>query len=372
MNNTICLLPFHHLDISISGKVLPCCQFNPNEVPDDMNINMPNIFRHNFLENIRSEMLQGNAVKGCDRCYRSEKHSSNSYRIEMLQRYKKDFGKDFIPPPKPKLAFINLALSNLCNNKCRMCNSKLSTSWYADAKILGYDVPKGAVFQKDWFENFDIKDLEAINLHGGEPLMEQDRIVDILQKCRLEKLTLVITTNSTLRPNDDLVKLLKQCKQVQWNLSIDAVGMLNNFLRKGSDWDTVKENVQWYYRNFDFIKTNTVISIYNVNCFDKLYLYLKDNYPKIDQRHIMIEGVDWMQVYNLPEEAKEKVRQRVLEIKEKTKLSICDYILNILSTSGSFKNFEKMDAQINNIRHEHWKDFNTELYNWIYTKEEIC
>jgi MoaA/NifB/PqqE/SkfB family radical SAM enzyme len=365
MQNTLCVLPFYHLDISPSGSIKPCCDFDRNIVPDDINVDTPNVFDNVFFKNIRTQTANNKPVTGCEKCYVSEQRSNNSFRIEMLHRYKQQVGIDFVPPETPRLVYLNVALSNLCNSKCRMCSSRYSTSWYNDSKILGLPIPHGAVTQTNSLDDYDLSNVMALNLVGGEPLMEQTRIINLLKKCNLSRLTLVITTNATLRPSAELTELIKQCQNVEWDLSVDAYGPLNDFLRKGSVWSDIDSNILWYYENFASVKMNSVISIYNANCFNELIEYVKTNFPNIKHRQLMVTGVDWMQIHNLPLTAKDKLKNKLIMIKEKHNLPMYDLILNSLDTPGNFENFKTMDAKLNEIRQEHWKECNLELYDWI-------
>jgi len=365
MKNSLCVLPFYHLDISPNGGISPCCDFDKNEVPNDIKVTTPDVFNNDFFKKIRIQSATNQKIKGCEKCYNIEDTANNSVRIEMLERYKLQTGLDFVPPETPTLVYLNVALSNLCNSKCRMCNSRYSTSWYNDSKVLGLPIPSGVVTQTNSLDDYNLSNLISLNLVGGEPLMEQDKIISLLKKCNLNQLKLVITTNATLRPNKELMTLLKQCHSVEWTLSIDAYGPLNDFLRKGSQWEEVNSNLEWFYKTFPIIYVNSVISIYNANCFDILIRHIQQNFPKIKQRHLMVTGVEWMQVYQLPTLVKEKLQNKIKDIKKTYSLSICDLILDVINKPGNFEIFKTMDTQLNNIRQEHWRDFNIELHQWI-------
>ena len=53
-----------------------------------------------------------------------------------------------------------------------------------------------------------------------------------MNKCTLENITILLVTNVSILPDDELLSLLKQCKNVNIDLSIDSYGTLNEFLRK--------------------------------------------------------------------------------------------------------------------------------------------
>ena len=210
MNKTYCPLPFSHLAIRPNGDVYPCCAFRWDSVPADFKISDPNIFNHPFLEDIRTKMKNNEVVEGCSKCYENEEKTGKSTRLYFLEKGQ-DFGLN-IANIDPSLVYLDLALSNTCNNKCRMCGPELSTSWYNDAKLLNRKIPKGILEQKTVLENYDLSQLRFIKLIGGEPLMEQAKFVDVLQRCNRSQLSILLTTNVTLIPNDELLSLIKECK----------------------------------------------------------------------------------------------------------------------------------------------------------------
>jgi sulfatase maturation enzyme AslB (radical SAM superfamily) len=362
MSKTYCPIPFYHTAVRPDGKMFPCCNFRWEEVPSDFNLEYEDLFnKHPYMIKIREEMRNGQPVAGCSRCYDNERVTGESMRTDYIRRAT-DLGFSKTPPDSPKLTYIDLALSNVCNNRCRMCNPDLSTNWYSDAKKLGIPIKSGIIHNKDKFKDFDFSNITFIKMIGGEPLMEQEKFIEILSKCNLPNLNLLITTNATMIPSDELVEILSKCKNVKWNLSIDAYGALNEFLRKGSNWKNIESNIEWFYKTYSRkIKVDTVVSIYNVNCLDKLSNFLKSNFHTITHRHVLVDGEEWMYSSNLPNDVK-----AIVEEKLKTfSIDNVDLILDFMNRPGSFKKFLEYDAKLNSIRNEHWKDANTELYKLV-------
>ena len=365
MSNHFCPIPFHHIAIRPSGEVFPCCFFKHEEVPKDFNLSHPDVFHHPFMRQIRTDLRNDEYVEGCSRCYKNEELTGKSMRTEYLEA---DYlGFTLTPPEKPKLTYVDLALSNVCNNRCRMCGPELSTSWYSDAKKLGIPIQSGVLEHEYNLDNFDLSELTYIKLIGGEPLMEQKRFINILNKCRLENLTLLITTNATVRPNEELLAIFKKCKKVKWLLSIDAYGSLNDLLRKGSHWDEVKDNLRWYVNTFPYnVNIHSVVSIYNINCLDQLHTHIHRTHPTVNQKHVMIDGPDWMHPGNLPGDVKAYIKNKLQSLK----IDNIAVILNALDQDGNTMLFTTEDQKLNNLRNEHWRDSNPELYDWIKTYYE--
>ncbi len=361
------MLPFHHIAIRPNNQVYPCCQFRHEHVPKDLNLNHPDVFNHPFLIELREMMVDDIQHPGCEQCYIQEKFSDgeNSMRLDFLKK----IGEQI--PDKPLLTHVDLAMSNVCNNRCRMCTPELSTSWYADAKKLGIDIQESLNLSSikrsnNFLEQYDLKELKYLKLIGGEPLAEQESFIKILNQCDLPKLRVMLATNCTLIPNFELVELLKKSKHISINLSVDAYGNLNNFLRKGSQWENVLNVMDWFVENFPGkIKIHSIVSIYNINNFYELSFFVKKRYDNlVFVEHQMVDGPDWMQPANLPEGAK-KIILKNLENKLQDHSDFLPLIKNEFMRPGKLNRFFLKDQELNSIRNEHWKNLNPELYQMI-------
>ncbi len=71
---------------------------------------------------------------------------------------------------------------------------ELSTHWYSDAKKLGWKIPKGIITDNTIVNHYDLSDLRFIKVLGGEPMMEQDKLIKVLNKCNLSQLTILLVT----------------------------------------------------------------------------------------------------------------------------------------------------------------------------------
>ncbi len=356
-----CPIPFHHIAMRPNGTIQPCCYFNYEDIPKDFNLSYKNLFYdHPFMNQIREELREDRPVKGCSKCYKAERLTGKSMRTEYIAESRLGFNDT--PPEEPVLTYIDLALSNVCNNRCRMCGFELSTNWYSDSKKLGREIPHGLIQHKNDLTDIDFSKINYIKMIGGEPLMEQDKFIDVLKRCNLSSLNILVTTNATVRPNDDLMFLLKQCKKVQWVLSVDSFGELNSFLRKGSVWNEVKENIHWYAKTFyKNVNVNGVVSIYNSNNFYELTDYVTSHHPEVLVRFNMIDGVDYMHPKHLPDSAKNYIIEKLSSLK----YPVVPRVIDALKQNGDFSIFFEEDSKMNELRKETWHRLNPELFDLI-------
>jgi MoaA/NifB/PqqE/SkfB family radical SAM enzyme len=368
-----CPLLFYHGHVRPDGKIYPCCYFNPKQLPEDLNINNKNWFNHPYLESVRNQVRQGKTVVECSKCYIDEISLNYSLRLEKIDFYQKKENKRFEIPTTAKLQSIDLAFSNLCNNKCRMCTPQLSTYWYPDAIKLNMPFDRGVKNIDDYIENTDFTSLVNAKIVGGEPMLEQDRIKKFLLKCNRSQLTLDIITNCTVKPDNELVVLLEQCAAVNWVLSIDAYGKLNDYLRKGSQWDTVVENLKYYTLTWKKVEVYSVISIYNVNCLDTLSNFITKNFPTVKFTFAMIDGPEWMTVKHIPESVKHILIDR-LDYTTSSRVPQWKLLIKRqLTVQGDPELFLKFNQSLDRVRNETLAMVNPELAQWFeeYTNKGI-
>lgn len=369
INKYFCPTPFASVVINPDNTVRPCCFFRQSETPDDFTINYKNLFYdHPFMNKIREDMRQGKPLAGCTECYETENlvgRSMRTDRLEVRNKSLKENGREDLVntiPENPTLTFVDLSFSNACNNRCRMCNPRASSNWYADAKALGMPIPKG-LNQSDYdYDGIDFSKLTFLKVIGGEPLMEQEKFISVLKKCDLSKLTVQTITNLTLRPNEELLDLLAQCKSVKWRTSVDAYGSLNEFIRKGSVWEETKENLDWYVKTFPGeVRISSVVNIYNANVFYKLSEYVQEKYPGLDEGWVMPDGANWLSPENLSDNAKNFIADKLSKINH----YFVPMILDFMKKPGDINAFVSHDKKLNKIRNETWFEHNPELYELL-------
>lgn len=378
MNSSFCALLFKHVATRPNGQVMPCCKFDDSLLSP--NARTSRYWNNDEFNQMRQNATNGVKIPGCHRCYADEAVSNNSMRLDWNLR----FGND----TEVVLKYLELAISNVCNNKCIICNENLSSNWYEDSKhlrkyitdnrvipistelsgeIFGSNPLKGIISATD-IDQFDTSNLEILKLIGGEPLMEERKILSILERSDLSKLNVHIISNLTLIPSDALHKLLSQCKSVEFYLSVDAYGTLNDFLRKGSKWDNTVSNISWYVSNYKKVFFHSVYSIFNINNFFKLSKFLQETYhiPLSSQVWTCVNRKDWMLPRNLPTLVKYKCKEQIINHAEYLEKSTMNKVLTELDTEGNYDMFKRSYDLLTTVRPDEWRIVNPELWGWIH------
>lgn len=159
-----CVNPFLEVNVTPAGSVRPCCAFANPDVRTDATIapfialdgrsmsvyehTIEEIWNSEAMRSVRRKLTEGEPVKECSYCYNQEKVGARSMRIDGSRAWEagwlnprsetiedmkaKARANDFRVPDGPE--WIDLDVGNLCNLKCRMCNS-LSSSRIADDPV---------------------------------------------------------------------------------------------------------------------------------------------------------------------------------------------------------------------------------------------
>jgi MoaA/NifB/PqqE/SkfB family radical SAM enzyme len=370
-----CPVPWFSIAVEPTGQIRPCCQYSLDDLPEDLNTFHNDPLNHKYIKDLREKMINEVSITNCNKCYRDEEKKNFSLRIATIDTIEKfsqlDLNKSIISIDDASIIYLDVDINNVCNLKCRMCSPKYSTSWYSDAKKLNLPIPRGSISHNTFLENVDLSKVKSIKLSGGESLLSQEDIIRLIKKTNVENLFVQIISNLTVLPNDELYSLLKKCEKLTIVGSIDAYGDLNNFLRKGSNWDQIISNLDWYYNNNINLVINSVVSIYNVNCFEILIDYIKNRYPNVSFHHLQMAETDyggtknWMDPCNLPLQVKKELLEKIKNIKNNYNLPIFFAVEKSLECYGNFEEFIKFDNKLNSLRKEHWKDLNAELYDMI-------
>lgn len=209
---------------------------------------------HNVL---RDTLSQDKWPVACSRCRVLEDKGIPSVRQNIS-----------VTTTDPKLEIIHLRLGNKCNLRCVMCGPNASNQWYNDY----VDVTQTTTFKvanneyelqkhKDNYQlnsdNFNFSenerlaeiiaaqssDVKEIHFHGGEPLLSKshNKLIPLLiEKGLAKNISLFYHTNATIY-NEQLFDSLLQFKEVNFILSLDGIGDINDAIRWPSKWKTIQD-----------------------------------------------------------------------------------------------------------------------------------
>lgn len=297
-DKTFCIMPFIHTSTTTNGDFRLCCR--STRVWDIQNIPLRDLWNHRKYKTVRNNLNEGVRDSHCNACWKMEDKGITSLRQSQNYERTEDYAHlvdiyhrtEELPWDIP---IVEFKLSNLCNLKCRMCWPKDSTPWlqdwddvkhiyedgeqdYINSIINDNNLRKKPVlnlfethdkFVRDLYEIIDgIKEFEFA---GGEPLMDPlhynmlDRIKDP------SGVILKYSTNLTdleAKKGRNVLDLWKKFKAIRLTISIDGFDELNAYIRHGSVWADIKNNIKETKEvlgdKLDYIKASTCITALNV------------------------------------------------------------------------------------------------------------
>jgi hypothetical protein len=265
-----------------SGEVWPCCfSCGPSsETIGDMNENtLEEIFNGEKLKSIRKQMANGQQPAPCYKCFRREGFPQARGIDSFRKQSNYNFGnhkhlidkaiKNNYEVEDFKLYYWDFRFSNLCNFSCRSCSLSLSSKWYEDHKKLygswlftsddEHSVNKKGVIQVNESQldqiksiiDKDINDVEYVYFAGGEPLINDMHYYILKKLIKAKRFDCQIRYNinlSTLHyKNYDLLEMWSNWPKenpVIVCVSLDAIGPRAEYIRHGTKWSKIEENLK--------------------------------------------------------------------------------------------------------------------------------
>lgn len=365
-----CPLPFINLYTELDGFD-PCCTWDrlgERSVEKDFN----QAFKGIKITQIRQDLLDGKEVPNCSVCYRDEIVGQTSYRQVAL--------KTWGVISEPKLRRLDMVFDNLCNLKCRGCNSTASHLWYnEEIELYGKAAVPTKYIKNYSYLDIDTTHLEHLAISGGEPFYSRDceKFLQALRvKDKLKDIDLSFATNCTIVPSENFHQSLLDCRSLVVVLSIDGYGQLNDYFRSPSEWSKCVEVMKYFNNLIDLRKDkSTAISfrasvyIYNVNKLKEIEIFFKEHFPRftVSKRNLSISPA-FMSIRHMPRELKDLIRPIVESYGE-------DYIdvLNFLNEDAEdlFDSFVAFHESVDTLRNESLEGINDLLHSYIQDYRKV-
>ena len=290
---TFCTAPFTSFVIDPDKGVRPCCTFDGHQGNLSQDL-LTDILSGDQWQAIQKQVSAGNLPDGCANCYAREKATGWSVRTSSFD---------------PKLARndnwqkgltqIEINSSNVCNLACTHCSSTFSSRWGdLSARLDEEDVPhyrssKHSVYKPDpqnmvrQLAALDLTYLEIARFKGGEPLLNPDFpavLRHLNDRGILNKITVTLVTNGSI-VSQEVLDLLRQAGTVQFIISVDGTGKLQEYIRHGPS-DLLR--IERFLEKFSILEQvsfslNVSVMVYNVFTLDRItdwWYGLRDRYPR--------------------------------------------------------------------------------------------
>jgi radical SAM protein with 4Fe4S-binding SPASM domain len=324
-SKTFCIYPWIHLHAYPTGEAYPCCHSEmDHSVGNCRNNTLEEIYRDKPMQELRDNMLNEIESPACQRCYEQEvsgffsgRQSANKHHGQHIKR---------INDGKFQMSYWDIRFSNLCNLSCRSCGHIFSSSWYQDQVELAG--PEWAAQNKPlnfagktridiWEQLIPHLDyVEQIYFAGGEPLMMEEHynILDELERRGRFDVRLIYNTNFTHTKLKDrtVFDYWKRFKSVAVGASLDAMGPRAEYIRKGTNWDTVEHNRRQMLEicpevDFYISPTLSILNAWHLPDFHRSWVEKGLLKPQ-DLNVNILQGPEFYRIDMAPPEYKQKLR----------------------------------------------------------------
>ena len=347
-----CIQPFIHACIWTDSRVLPCCINQHYVLGNSKTEKLSDIYSNNNkkLVNLRREMIQGPELPpSCRRCSIMENtYADNSYRHYSNKHYghrihEIDINEDGTVKEN-KVFTWDVRFSNLCNLKCRTCDSTNSSKIAEEErryKNKDVVVLKEAFDDRDEFFEFflsNIDNIDDIYFCGGEPLLLEDhyKILDLLIEHKKFNVRIRYSTNCTklgFKDKNVVDHYWTKFKYINLGLSLDAGWDQLHYIRGGAEWSDVVHNLKYIVDKCPhvFVQFSPTISILNAFHVHRLHKFLvEENILKISDTYFNILTYPiFYSITALPIDLKDKAKYHWEQYKiDMTAMGCNDYLLS--------------------------------------------
>ncbi len=291
-----CTAPWNGITVREDGHVRTCC-VGRTSLGNLNDIAIDQIIDSIELEKIRQDMLSNKPnLHNCQSCIKLEKHSGLA---TLKQHYNK-----FYPISKNnefRLKNLDIRWNNACNLGCMYCNQTFSSTWENRLGLSRSSVIKP--YQDDllnWILKH-IDQLQEIMLVGGEPMLMKQNYELIKQLPDHCKISIITNLNYDLPNLPCTQKLLDRPKEnTLWNVSLENTGSQFEYVRNGSQWALVKQNLEYLNQHWPgVISINFVYSMFSAfSIIDTVQTLHEIGIKKIN--FFVIDNNPIMDIFNMP------------------------------------------------------------------------
>jgi MoaA/NifB/PqqE/SkfB family radical SAM enzyme len=313
---TFCVRLWQHMRLIAGGEARVCCAYQGKSVAQDGvpvstdRQSLMEIWNADTMRDLRRDMVAGLRVAGCVECYTVEDRGGISVRLKdnmsweqgALSEPRATFDEmmtlavenDFHLPKLP--AMIEVETGNLCNLKCRTCNSFSSSRIAKDPvqrkwdgfQLAHYDDPEAEIVPGKIRRAGPIESLldelaqdtgsqvKTLYFLGGEPFLVRE-IPGLLERLvavdRASQLSLLFISNGTVVP--EWLALAPQFYRVYLAVSVDGYADHFDYIRYPGRWSKLAQHLQQFKHIPNlYLRVTTTVQVYNALSITNLFRYL--------------------------------------------------------------------------------------------------
>lgn len=236
-----CAAPWRGLHITPGGIVKTCCAGDPS-MGGNLNQNtIQEILNSDIMRDIRTSISQGRAHPYCSVCVAGEPFGADG---ERQWHNKSNAGFDYATAGDQYHypVIMDVRWNNTCNLSCNYCDERHSSKWSALKGIPFKSGTRPYYEQVTDFLEQHREHITQVALVGGEPLLlaENQRLLEVIPESAM---VTVITNLSIDLSKNRIFQLLAKRSKVGWSISFENVGERFEYVRYGSQWSLLQQNL---------------------------------------------------------------------------------------------------------------------------------
>lgn len=237
-----------------------CCWQEKHQVDDVIT------FDHPRLQQLRVESQQ-RIPASCSSWCSVSGHVNNE-----RERSLKEFQELYPNTDNERLQTLHLEQGLICNLECVSCGSMYSSAWNRNYQLFDPAAPQVTLtrYPQEKWKHLDFQDLKRIHFTGGEPLLNRDNglILEHLDREGvLSNVVLNYSTNGTIFPDENTLRLWRKSRFVRLYFSLDACGSVFEYTRYPARWIEVVNNINRFCEQQDIciiIGVTLTVGIHNI------------------------------------------------------------------------------------------------------------
>ena len=293
----LCTAPLTAALIDTNKGVRPCCVYGGKYIGNIKDQSLVSIINGDEWKKVKEQMYANEWPTECLSC--KEREDVTGWSVRTLFS---DGSFDITGWEEEKLTYLEFNGSNICNLACLHCTPGFSSRWVIDNKkakavfdtydqdtqnkiryfdaVQIYDndsngrstkmhLPDPELVLKN-LKDLDLSNLRTINFKGGEPLLNSETlaILNYLDELSvLSNVSIILSSNGTY-VNQEIIDMFKKCKKITFNLSLDGINELFNYIRYGDAKFTDIEPVVARLNELSNISIHFQVAIMNYNIFN--------------------------------------------------------------------------------------------------------
>jgi len=240
--SSICSAPWRGLHIQVDGGISTCCAggFKLGNINTD---SIESALANDKLKKVRQSIKKGVLPEDyCKFCIRAKKNGLGSEQ-DWHNSLNEDFDISTATEDYQYPVIFDARWNNTCNSTCIYCNAEFSSKW---ASVLKESQSKPMKDNKDKITSFFLKNssnLKTVAMVGGEPLLMKENadLLDVIPNN--VNIDVISNFSSDVTKSKVFEKLLKR-RKVGWHISLENTGPRYEYVRQGSKWQTVIDNLK--------------------------------------------------------------------------------------------------------------------------------